>query len=257
LPSNTGNRGRNYRDHREVIEGMIWCLRTGAPWRDIPREQFGPWSTIYGRYREWAKTGFWREIFRRINALREQADKLDWTAHFIDGTNVPAHQKATGGSPFSEALGTSRGGLGTKVHVRIDREGHLLNIEVTEGQTQELNAVEPLLNNGAVPLPWGRPKLRPDAIVADKGYNAGWFRDGLHRKHVAAVIPKYDNQTKKGPFQEDLYEERNLIERRIGQFKEYRRVAFRFEKLAAHYETKWIIVEVIESLGDFDVSELL
>jgi transposase len=155
LPSNTGNRVRKYRDHREVIEGMIWCLRTGAPWRDIPWEQFGPWSTICGRYQEGAKTGFWRELFRRINALREQADNLDWTTHFIDGTSVPAHPP--GSDRWVPVLRGARhlpGRSGDESSHAYRPEGQLLKIEVTEGQTQELNAVEPLLNNGAVPLPW-------------------------------------------------------------------------------------------------------
>jgi transposase len=251
MPSNDG-RGRNYRNHREVVGGIIWAMRSGARWRDIPEEQFAPWTTVYSRYRNWVQSGFWKELFQRLNGLRQRVDHLDWSANFVDGTTIPVHHKATGGSPFSEAIGISRGGLTTKVHVRIDREGHLLNVEVTEGQRQELAVYKTLMNNGAVKNPWGRPKLRPEAVVGDKGYNAGWAHDWNHRKHMASVIPKYDSPTRKGPFQKDLYRERNLVERTIGHLKEFRRVAFRVEKLAEHYEANWLIAEIVRSLSDID-----
>jgi hypothetical protein len=127
-------------------------------------------------------------LFQRLNGLRQRVDHLDWSANFIDSTTIPVHHKATGGPPFSEAIGISRGGLTTKVHVRVDREGRLLNVEVTEGQHQELAVYKKLMNNGAVQIPWGRPKLRPEAVVDDKEYNAGWADDWNHRKHGLSVF---------------------------------------------------------------------
>ena len=251
MPSNDG-RGRNFRDHRVVVSAIIWAIRSGARWRDISKAFDCPWQTAYSRYRRWAQNGRWKRIFVQLNRLRQKNGQLNWTAHFVDATNVPAHHKATGGSPSSEALGTSRGGLGTKVHIRLDRDGHLINLEVTEGQARELSVYKQLMNNGAVKNPWGRPKLRPEAIVGDKGYNAHWVHNWNHRKHMASVIPKYENQCRKGPFQKGLYRERNLIERTIGHLKEFRRVAFRFEKLAAHYEANWLIAEIVRSLPDID-----
>jgi len=252
LPSNDG-RGRDYRDHRQVLCGIIWAIRTGAPWRDIP-ERFGPWNTCYSRHRRWTKSGLWQRMFQRLNRLRNEVEKLDWTAHFIDGTSIRAHQKAAGGSPFDEALGVSRGGYSTKVHLRIDRDGHLMHIEVTPGQDHELNHAEALMNGGAVRQPCGRPKLRPQALVGDKGYSANWFRKWAHNKHMAAVIPRSKNETRKGPFQKDLYRERELIERTIGRFKEYRRVAFRFEKLSEQYKANWLIVEILRGVREIDRS---
>ena len=61
LPRN-GSRGRRWRDHRGVIDGMLWVHTSGASWRDLPKEEFGPWQTIYDRYNRWRKEGLWQQI---------------------------------------------------------------------------------------------------------------------------------------------------------------------------------------------------
>jgi len=61
LPQN-GGRGRPWRDHRTVIDGMLWVHASGASWRDLPEEEFGPWQTIYDRYNRWRKEGLWQQI---------------------------------------------------------------------------------------------------------------------------------------------------------------------------------------------------
>jgi transposase len=62
LPSQQGKQGRPRKDNRLVIEGILWSLRTGAPWRDLP-EKFGSWATVYGRFRDWMLSGLWHQIF--------------------------------------------------------------------------------------------------------------------------------------------------------------------------------------------------
>lgn len=62
LPSQQGRQGRPRKEDRLVIEGILWGLRTGAPWRDLP-EKFGSWGTIYGRFRDWTLSGLWQQIF--------------------------------------------------------------------------------------------------------------------------------------------------------------------------------------------------
>ena len=59
--------GRPRRDHRQVLAGMLWIFGTGASWRDLPEEEFGPWRTVYGRYRQWRKEGLWQRV---VEALR-------------------------------------------------------------------------------------------------------------------------------------------------------------------------------------------
>ena len=71
------------------MEAILWRVRTGAPWRDLPRE-FGKWNTVFKRFRRWAKTGIFESLF---NALNDEPD-LEYV--LIDGTIVQAHQKGSG-----------------------------------------------------------------------------------------------------------------------------------------------------------------
>jgi hypothetical protein len=69
LPRN-GGRGRPWRDHRTVIDGMLWVQSSGASWRDLPEEEFGPWQTIYYRYNRWCKEGLWQGIREALRCQR-------------------------------------------------------------------------------------------------------------------------------------------------------------------------------------------
>jgi transposase len=69
LPRNGGH-GRRWRDHRTVIEGMLWVHTSGASWRDLPEEEFGPWQRVYDRYNRWRKEGLWREIAEVLRCQR-------------------------------------------------------------------------------------------------------------------------------------------------------------------------------------------
>ncbi len=95
LPPQKPRTGRPAKDHRTVLDGILWVLRTGAPWRDLP-DRFGPWRTVYSRFRRWQQAGIWDRI---LDALQRQADidgRIDWTLHFVDSTVVRAHQHAAG-----------------------------------------------------------------------------------------------------------------------------------------------------------------
>ena len=88
-------RGGQYRNHRQVINGILWVLRTGAPWRDLP-ERYGPWSTCQGRFRDWTKKGIWERALQRLQAQEDAAGKIDWSQSAIDGTYIKAHPHAAG-----------------------------------------------------------------------------------------------------------------------------------------------------------------
>lgn len=95
LPPQKPRTGRPANDHRTVMNGILWILRTGAPWRDLP-ERYGKWTTLYSRFQRWCKVGVWDRILGEVQALADQQGDLDWEIHFVDGTIVRAHQHATG-----------------------------------------------------------------------------------------------------------------------------------------------------------------
>jgi transposase len=88
--------GRPPKDHRTIIDALLWLDRTGAPWRDLP-ERFGPWRTVATRFYRWTRSGLWDRILAELRRLADAAGQIDWDAHMVDGTNIRAHRCAAGG----------------------------------------------------------------------------------------------------------------------------------------------------------------
>src|SRR5918912_3702447 len=93
LPEN-GGRGGRWRDHREVVNGILWKLRTGAPWRDLP-ERYGPFKTAHERLRRWTAEGTWDRILEHVVVKDDAVGAVEWTIS-VDSSNVRAHQHAAG-----------------------------------------------------------------------------------------------------------------------------------------------------------------
>jgi transposase len=93
MPSSQGQRGRPFRDHRQVVEGIIYRLRTGVAWRDLP-PTFGPHQTVSKRHRRFSADGTWDRIHARLVAEADADGDLDWTVS-VDSTINRAHQHAT------------------------------------------------------------------------------------------------------------------------------------------------------------------
>jgi len=87
--------GRPPTEHRKMLNGMLWVLRTGAPWRDLPK-RYGPWSSVASRFYRWRKAGVWDRLWAEILRQVDADELLDWNVHFVDGTVVRAHQHAAG-----------------------------------------------------------------------------------------------------------------------------------------------------------------
>ena len=82
-------------DHRQIINGILWILRTGAPWEDLPA-RYGKRSTVSTRYYRWKAQGIWDRIYDTVKAQADAAGELDWAIHHVDATVVRAHQHAAG-----------------------------------------------------------------------------------------------------------------------------------------------------------------
>ena len=94
LPSNEGRKGRPFEDNRRVVEGIVYRYRTGIPWRDLPREVFGPWQTAWKRHRRYAADGTWDRVLARLLAEADAAGQVDWRVS-VDATIARAHQHGT------------------------------------------------------------------------------------------------------------------------------------------------------------------
>ncbi|MFD5299396.1 IS5 family transposase [Streptomyces mutabilis] len=247
--------GRPRVEDRQVINGMVYKIRTGISWRDLP-ERYGPWKTVYTRLRRYALDRVFTRALQQIQAHADAAGDIDWLVK-IDSTIVRAHQHAAatgrkGGSADDEsddhALGRSRGGLTTKIHLVCDGKGRPLAILVTPGQRHDSVCARPLLERIRVPRTnLGRPRCRPDQVIADKAYSSRGFRAYLRKRGIAHTIPEKTDQRRhrlrrggyggRPPgFDRETYRRRNLIERCFNRLKGFRGIATRYEKTATSYE---------------------
>jgi transposase len=87
--------GRPPRDAREMLDAMLWLLRTGAPWRDLP-DWYGPWQTVYTRFCQWRDSGVLDRMVEKLQVLLGDAGKIDWELWCIDGSSIRAARCAAG-----------------------------------------------------------------------------------------------------------------------------------------------------------------
>ena len=95
LPPQKPKIGRPAHDHRTILNGILWMLRTGAPWRDLP-ERYGPWRTVASRFYRWRTARIWEHLLAAVQQQADAEGQLEWKVHYVDGTIVRAHQHAAG-----------------------------------------------------------------------------------------------------------------------------------------------------------------
>ncbi|MGI3200242.1 IS5 family transposase [Streptomyces sp. GLT-R25] len=248
--------GRPRVEDRQIINGMVYKIRTGISWRDLP-ERYGPWKTVYTRFRRYALDG----VFTRGSPAdpgprgRGRRHRLARTDRLHRRPRPPARRRdrAKRGihrpdEPHDHALGRSRGGLTTKIHLACDGKGRPLAIMLTPGQRHDSVCARPLLERIRVPRAGlGRPRSRPDRVIADKAYSSRDFRAYLRKRGIACTVPeKIDqqrhrrNRGRRGGrppvFDRDIYRRRNVVERCFNRLKGFRGIATRYDKTATSYE---------------------
>mgnify|MGYP002725732312 CR=1 FL=1 len=142
--------------------------------------------------------------------------------------------------PDDHALGRSRGGVSSKIHILCDGRGHPLDVVLTAGQVHESTALDTLLVQANLDLfdAQGDPVPWPIALAGDKGYRADWIDEYLLDLEIRPVIPSKENEDRDSrpvSFEPEQYRRRNIVERLIGWLKESRRVFARFEKTALNF----------------------
>ncbi len=131
--------------------------------------------------------------------------------------------KKSGGQEH-QALGRSRGGFSTKIHIAVDALGNPLRLILTAGQRHDSPQAAALIED-----------FEPRVLIADKGYDSDALIEAVTAKGIEAVIPPKKNRIERREYDRHLYRERHLIECFIGKIKQYRRVFSRFEKLSKNY----------------------
>ncbi|MEU9237806.1 IS5 family transposase [Streptomyces subrutilus] len=241
-------RGRKRLDDRRVLNGIVWKFRTGTAWRDVP-ERYGPWATLHTRFRRWAADGTFDRMLRAAQAKADAAGDIEWLVS-VDSTVVRAHQHAAGARKGGRdpAIGRSRGGLTSKIHLACDGRGRPLAFVVTGGNTNDCTRFTAVMEAIRVPrIGPGRPRTRPDHVLGDKGYSSKAIRAWLRRRGIPHTIPErtdqVGNRARRGSrggrppaFDREVYTRRNTVERCFSRLKQWRGIATRYDKTAQSYE---------------------
>jgi transposase len=180
---------------------------------------FGPWQSVYDRFRAWTENGLWAAMLAGLSA-RHRDDEH----RMIDSTamRVHAHGANPPGGQAAQAMARSRSSLSSKIHLACDALGYPLGFILTGANVPDFDQAKPLL----------KAHLRPGArAIMDKGYDSDAIRAYVRRLGGVAVIPPKANRAGKPAFDVHLYHERHRIENLFPRLKAYRRIATRFEKL--------------------------
>lgn len=158
--------------------------------------------------------------------LRGEIDE-EWI--FIDGSYVKAHQHASGARIGKErAIGVSRGGNTSKIHIAADSHGNPIDFEITGGEVHDSQVAGKIIEKVST--------ANTKNIIADKGYDSDDIRIQVWAKGATAVIPRRSNSTKENlGFDSHIYKQRHLVENLFAKLKHYRGIATRFDKLASSF----------------------
>ncbi|MFF4180644.1 IS5 family transposase [Streptomyces sp. NPDC001750] len=210
---------------RVALAGILYVLRTGVAWRDVPTEAVGcSGVTAWRRLRDWTEAGVWPRLHAALLAELRRAGLLDLGDCAVDGSHVRALKRGdhVGPSPVDRA------GPGSKHHVIVDRHGTPLAVTLTGGNRHDVTQLLPLLD--AVPPIRGlrgRPRRRPRRLYADRGYDFDKYRRLLWKRGIKPLIARRGTAHGSG-----LGKVRWVVERAFAWLHQFKRLRIRYERRA-------------------------
>ncbi|WP_425598873.1 IS5 family transposase [Brucella intermedia] len=223
LTEQSARGGRPPKDHRRTLDCIFWITRTGAPWRDLP-EELGKWNSVHRQFRRWTTSGIWDVLLQALADSGGEADMLQ----MIDSTIIRAHHCAAGGKggTQSQALGRSRGGFSTKLHLHANADGLPISVVLTPGEAHDLIAYDDLM---------AERDSDPGVLLGDRGYDSDRLRQDARDRGAQPEIPTKRSRKVQHSVNRRLYALRSRIECFINRLKNCRRVATRYDHTASSF----------------------
>jgi transposase len=203
-----------------MVNALLFWLNTGIPWRDLP-ERFGPWKSVYTRFRRWTAQGVWDALLTGLI----QEDVVDNTELMLDSTVIKVHQHGSGKKGGANK-GRGIGGLTTKVHAIADGLGNPLRFMLSAGTRNDIMCAQPMLE------PF---ELEGKHVLADMGYDQEKLCEYIRSRGGTPVIPSRITNRIQRTIDKHEYKERHLVENLFQKLKNFRRLATRYEKLDITY----------------------
>jgi transposase len=215
--------GRKPVNNRVALSVILFVLKSGIAWEDVPRELGCCGMTAWNKLQEWQEAGVWPELHRVLLERLHQADKVDWERALVDSSSVRATQGGEGSGPNP----TDRAKKGSKHHVLSDAQGLPLAQRTTAANIPDIKQLEPLVE--AVPPvrgKKGRPRRRPNKVQGDRAYDSQPHRERLKQKGIQPVLAK-----RRTPHGSGLGKQRWPVERLLSWLHQPRRLRIRDERL--------------------------
>lgn len=214
-----------------MIEAIIYRLRVGCPWRDLP-PFFGSWQGVYTRWRRWNLSGLWEKVAELVS------DSAVGELRHLDATHIKVHQDASnpaGGQCF-QSIGRTKGGMNSKLTALVDGLGRAVQIGLAPGNRADVKAAE------AIRTPRGK------RVVADKGYDSDILRRRLAGGGAESCIPPKSNRRNKVPFHKGYYRFRHHAENLFQRLKRWRAIGTRYDKCDVHFKSGIYLAVVMDWL---------
>lgn len=215
--------GRPRLEYRRVLTGILFVLKTGIAWEDLPCEMgCGSGMTCWRRLRDWQEEGVWDAL---VGALLDELrgdDRIDFSRAAVDS----ASSRAMGGGEKTGPNPTDRRKPGSKHHVVTDGNGIPLNTTLTAANRNDITQLLPLLDE-TPPIAGkpGRPRQRPDRVYADRGYDSDKHRQALRERGIEPHLAR--RQTEHGS---GLGVHRWVAERALSWLHQFRRLKTRYDR---------------------------
>lgn len=221
--------GRKPLPPRQALTGIVFVLKTGIPWEDLPQEMgCGSGMSCWRYLRDWQAQGVWQRLHEVLLARLQGAHCIDWSRAVIDASSV----RAVGGGAKTGPNPTDRGRPGTKHHILTDGHGIPLVPAVTAANVNEVTQTLPMVDAiPAVKGQPGRPKHRPGSLYGDRAYASEPHRKALRRRGIRPFLAKRGTSHGSG-----LGKVRWVVERTLGWLHLPRRLRTRYERRADVHE---------------------
>ena len=233
-------RGNVSLSNQQVLNAILYVAEHGCKWRGLPA-RFGNWHTLYTRMNRWSKNGVLDRVFEHLQ--REQIVRVKLEAVSLDSTIVQVHPDGTGALKKNgpQAIGRSRGGWTTKIHMVAADARTAVTFSLSPGQAHDAPEGRQLLNR------LGQQHDDP-SLIMDRAYEGNETRQLALALGFIPVVPPSASRLDPWEYDREMYKRRNEIERLFRRLKGFRRIFSRFEKLDVIFLGFILFALIVEAL---------